>query len=166
MANLSGGEALAKSLVREGVEVIFGLPGVQMYGLITGIRDEPGLQMITARHEYSTTHMADGYARATGKPSVAMVVPGVGLYNAGSGIATAYARSSPVLLLAGEVPRGQIGKGLDGLHEIVDQSDLMKPITKYRKSIMRPHEAPSAVNEAFKQMRSGRPRPTFHRYAA
>ena len=161
MAKLSGGEALAKSLVREGVEVIFGLPGVQMYGLITGIRDEPGLRMVTARHEYSTTHMADGYARATGKPAVAMVVPGVGLYNAGSGIATAYARSSPVLLLAGEVPRAQIGKGLDGLHEIVDQADLMKPITKYRKSIMRPHEAPAAVNEAFKQMRSGRPRPTF-----
>ena len=161
MAKLSGGEALAKSLVREGIEVIFGLPGVQMYGLITGIRDEPGLRMITARHEYSTTHMADGYARATGKPSVAMVVPGVGLYNAGSGIATAYARSSPVLLLAGEVPRAQIGMGLDGLHEIVDQADLMKPITKYRKSIMRPHEAPAAVNEAFKQMRSGRPRPTF-----
>ena len=161
MAKLSGGEALAKSLVREGIEVIFGLPGVQMYGLITGIRDEPGLRMITARHEYSTTHMADGYARATGKPAVAMVVPGVGLYNAGSGIATAYSRSSPVLLLAGEVPRGQIGKGLDGLHEIVDQADLMKPITKYRKSIMRPHEAPAAVNEAFRQMRSGRPRPTF-----
>ena len=161
MAKLSGGEALAKSLVREGIDVVFGLPGVQMYGLITGIRDEPGLRMITARHEFSTTHMADGYARATGKPSVAVVVPGVGLYNAGSGIATAYARSSPVLLLAGEVPRAQIGKGLDGLHEIVDQSDLMKPITKYRQSIMRPHEAPGAVNEAFRQMRSGRPRPTF-----
>ena len=161
MAKLSGGEALAKSLVREGIDTVFGLPGVQMYGLIAGIRDEPGLRMITARHEYSTTHMADGYARATGKPSVAVVVPGVGLYNAGSGIATAFARSSPVLLLAGEVPRGQIGKGLDGLHEIVDQADLMKPITKFRKSIMRPHEAPAAVNEAFRQMRSGRPRPTF-----
>ena len=161
MAKLSGGEALAKSLVREGIDTIFGLPGVQMYGLITGIRDEPGLRMITARHEFSTTHMADGYARATGRQAVAVVVPGVGLYNAGSGIATAYARSSPVLLLAGEVPRGQIGKGLDGLHEIVDQADLMKPITKYRKSIMRPHEAPGAVNEAFRQMRSGRPRPTF-----
>ncbi len=161
MAKLSGGEALAKSLVREGVEVVFGLPGVQMYGLVAGIRDEPGLRMVTARHEFSTTHMADGYARATGRPSVAMVVPGVGLYNAGSGIATAYARSSPVLLLAGEVPRAQIGKGLDGLHEIVDQSDLMKPITKYRKSILRPHEAPAAVNEAFRKMRSGRTRPAY-----
>ena len=69
MAKLSGGEALAKSLVREGVDVIFGLPGVQMYGLVAGIRDEPGLRMITTRHEFATTHMADGYARATGKPA-------------------------------------------------------------------------------------------------
>ncbi len=161
MAKLSGGEALAKSLVREGVEVVFGLPGVQMYGLVAGIRDEPGLRMITTRHEFATTHMADGYARATGKPAVAMVVPGVGLYNAGSGLATAYARSSPVLLLAGEVPRGQINKGLDGLHEIVNQVNLVKPITKYQACIRRPHEAPGAVQEAFKQMRSGRPRPTY-----
>lgn len=158
---LSGGEAIAKSLVREGVEVVFGLPGVQMYGLVAGIRDEPTLRWITTRHEFATTHMADGYARVTGKPGVAVIVPGVGIYNAGSGLATAYARSSPVLLLAGQVPRGQIGKGLDGLHEIQDQIDLAKPITKWRTSIMRPREAPTAVNEAFRQMRSGRPRPTF-----
>lgn len=158
---LSGGEAIAKSLVREGVEVVFGLPGVQMYGLVAGIRDEPTLRWITTRHEFATTHMADGYARVTGKPGVAVIVPGVGIYNAGSGLATAYARSSPVLLLAGQVPRAQIGKGMDGLHEIEDQIDLVKRITKWRKSIMRPHEAPSAVSEAFKQMRSGRPRPTF-----
>lgn len=158
---LSGGEAIAKSLVREGVEVVFGLPGVQMYGLVAGIRDEPTMRWMTTRHEFATTHMADGYARVTGKPGVAVIVPGVGIYNAGSGLATAYARSSPVLLLAGQVPRAQIGKGMDGLHEIEDQIDLVKPITKWRKSIMRPNEAPSAVNEAFKQMRSGRPRPTF-----
>ena len=158
---LSGGEAIAKSLVREGVEVVFGLPGVQMYGLVAGIRDEPAIRWITTRHEFATTHMADGYARVTGKPGVAVIVPGVGIYNAGSGLATAYARSSPVLLLAGQVPRAQIGKALDGLHEIEDQIDLAKPITKWRTSIMRPHEAPAAVNEAFRQMRSGRPRPTF-----
>ena len=158
---LSGGEAIAKSLVREGVDVVFGLPGVQMYGLIAGIRDEPTIRWLTARHEYATTHMADGYARVTGKPGVAVIVPGVGIYNAGSGLATAYARSSPVLLLAGQVPRAQIGKGMDGLHEIEDQIDLVKPITKWSRSIMRPHEAPSAVNEAFVQMRSGRPRPTY-----
>ncbi len=161
LAKLSGGEALAKSLVREGVEVVFGLPGVQMYGFITGLRDEPGIRMITARHEFATTHMADGYARATGKPGVATVVPGVGIYNAASGLSTAYARSSPVLLISGQVPRAQIGLGLDGLHEIDEQINIVKPITKWSASIMRPHEAPAAVQEAFRQMRSGRVRPTF-----
>ena len=161
MAKLSGGEALAKSLVREGVEVVFGLPGVQMYGLITGIRDEPGLRMITARHEFTTTHMADGYARASGKPGVATVVPGVGIYNAASGLATAYSRSSPVLLITGQVPRAQIGQGTDALHEIDDQIELVRPITKWQAAINRPHEAPPAVNEAFRQMRTGRPRPTY-----
>ena len=82
MAVMSGGEALAKSLVNEGVEVGFGIPGIQVYGIVAGLRDEPEIQMITTRHEQATTYMADGYARASGKPGVALVVPGVGLYNA------------------------------------------------------------------------------------
>ena len=106
MVKMSGGEALAKSLVREGVDVVFGIPGIQMYGIIAALRDEPGIRMITPRHEQATTYMADGYARASGKPGVALVVPGVGLYNAASGIATAYARSSPVLVIAGQIPQG------------------------------------------------------------
>ena len=110
MVKMSGGEALAKSLVREGVEVVFGIPGIQMYGIVAGLRDEPDIRMITTRHEQATTYMADGYARTSGKPGVAMVVPGVGLYNAASGLTNAYSRSSPVLLIAGQIPRGAIGK--------------------------------------------------------
>ena len=85
MATMSGGEALVQSLVQEGVEVVFGIPGIQMYGIVAALRDEPSIRMITTRHEQATTYMADGYARASGKPGVAMVVPGVGLYNAASG---------------------------------------------------------------------------------
>ena len=66
MVKMSGGEALAKALVREGVEVIFGLPGVQWYGAVAAIRDELGLRMVTTRHEQAATYMADGYARASG----------------------------------------------------------------------------------------------------
>ena len=91
MVKMSGGEALVKSLVREGVEVVFGIPGIQIYGIIAALRDEPGIRMITTRHEQATTYMADGYARASGKPGVALVVPGTGLYNAAAGLATAYA---------------------------------------------------------------------------
>ena len=117
MVKMSGGEALVRSLVKEGVEVVFGIPGIQIYGIVAAIRDEPGIRMVTTRHEQAATYMADGYARASGKPGVALVVPGVGIYNAASGLATAYARSSPVLCLAGQIPRHQMDKNLGAVHE-------------------------------------------------
>ena len=161
MVKMSGGEALVKSLVREGVEVVFGIPGIHMSGTIAALRDEPGIRMITTRHEAGATHMADGYSRASGKPGVALVVPGTGVYNAASGLATAYARSSPVLLIAGQIPRGQIGKDLGAIHEVFDQSGVMSPVTKWRRQVLRPREVPGAVTEAFRQMRTGRPRPVL-----
>lgn len=159
MPEMSGGQAVVQSLVREGVDVIFGLPGVQMYGIIDALREEPGIRMITARHEGTTTYMADGYARATGKPGVALVVPGPGLYNAAAGMSTAYSRSSPILVIAGQIPRATIGKNLGGLHEVNDQIDTIKPVTKWQKRVMRPHEVPSGLHEAFRQLKTGRPRP-------
>ena len=161
MAKMSGGEALAKSLVNEGVEVVFGIAGIQIYGLVAGLRDEPGIRMITPRHEQATTYMADGYARASGKPGVALVVPGVGVYNAASGLVNAYSRSTPVLLIAGQIPRGAMGKGLGAVHEIENQQDAVRSVTKWQRLAMRPREVPDAVFEAFRQMRTGRPRPTL-----
>ena len=105
MTEMTGGHALAKQLADEGVTDMFGLPGDQIMHALDGIFDEPRLHWITTRHEQGTTYMADGYARAAGRPGVACVVPGVGVYNAASGLATAYACSSPVLLLAGQVNR-------------------------------------------------------------
>ena len=72
MPKMSGGEALVQSLVREGVEVVFGIPGIHMSGIIVALRDEPSIRMITTRHEAGATHMADGYSRASGKPGVAL----------------------------------------------------------------------------------------------
>ena len=161
MAKMSGGEALARSLVREGVEVVFGLPGIQIYGIVAALRDEPGIRMISTRHEQATTFMADGYARASGKPGVALVVPGQGLYNAASGLSVAYSRSTPVLLIAGQIPRGAIGKKVGAVHEIADQSDAVRSVTKWRGAASRPREVPDAVFEAFRQMRTGRPRPVL-----
>ena len=158
---MSGGEAPVKSLLGEGIEVVFGIPGIHMSGTITALRDEPGIRMITTRHEAGATHMADGYSRASGKPGVALVVPGTGVYNAASGVATAYARSSPVLLIAGQIPRGQIGKNLGAIHEVFDQSGVMSPVTKWRRQVLRPRDVPGAVTEAFRQMRTGRPHPVL-----
>ena len=104
---MSGGEALAEALVREGVEVVFGIPGIHMSGIVAALRDDSRIRMITTRHEAAASHMADGYARVSGKPGVVLVVPGAGVYNAATGLATAYARSSPVLAIAGQIPRGQ-----------------------------------------------------------
>ena len=161
MAEMSGGEALVKSLVREGVEVVFGIPGIQIYGIVAAIRDEPGIRMISTRHEQATTYMADGYARASGKPGVALVVPGVGLYNAASGLTNAYSRSTPVLLIAGQISRGAMGKNLGAVHEIADQAGTVRSVTKWQRLASRPREVPDAVFEAFRQMRSGRPRPVL-----
>ena len=158
---MSGGEALAKSLVSEGVEVVFGIPGIQVYGIVAALRAEPGIRMITTRHEQAATHMADGYARASGQPGVALVVPGVGLYNASSGLATAYSRSTPVLLVAGQVPRPAIGKNIGAVHEVADQAGTVRSVTKWQRQASRPREVPDAVFEAFRQMRTGRPRPVL-----
>src|SRR5262244_4183036 len=101
MARMTGGEALVQSLYREEVRVVFGLPGVQLYGVMAALRDEPRIRFITTRHEQATSYMADGYARAGGGIGTALVVPGPGLQNASAGIGTAYAASSPILVVSG-----------------------------------------------------------------
>ncbi|PYO34431.1 MAG: thiamine pyrophosphate-binding protein [Candidatus Rokuibacteriota bacterium] len=159
MTRMTGGEALVKSLYREGVRVVFGLPGVQLYGVLAALRDEPGIRFIATRHEQATSFMADGYARAGGDFGTALVVPGPGLLNAASGLSTAYSASSPVLMIAGQIPGASIGKGIGLLHEVDDQLDAIAPITKWRKRVLEVAEVPAAVREAVYQLRTGRPRP-------
>src|SRR2546427_735062 len=133
-ARMTGGEAIVKALAREGVQVAFGLPGVQLYGIVTAFRDEP-LRFITVRHEGSSSYMADGYARAGGGIGVAVAVPGPGLLNASAGLNTAYSASSPVLMISGQIPRNQIGKKIGVLHELDNQLDALAGSTKWRRSI-------------------------------
>ena len=130
-------------------------------GSSPALRDEPSIRLIQTRHEQGAAHVADGYARVSGKPGVMLLAPGAGLYNAASGIASAYARSSPVLAIVGQIPRAQIGKGVGAVHEVLDQADVVRPSTEWRRQILRPREAPDAVTEAFRQMRTGRPRPVL-----
>jgi acetolactate synthase-1/2/3 large subunit len=159
MARMTGGEALVASLQREGVRVVFGLPGVQLYGVMAALRDEKRIRFITTRHEQATSYMADGYARAGGDIGTALVVPGPGLLNAAAGLSTAYSASSPVLMLSGQIPREQIGKDIGLLHEVNDQLDCIAPVTKWRRRVLQVPDIPAAVREAFVQLRSGRPRP-------
>ncbi len=156
---MSGAAALVGQLRAEGVEVVFGLPGDQLMTALDAFVDVPDIRYIVTRHEQATTYMADGYARASGRPGVAMVVPGVGVYNAAAGLATAYACSAQVLLLAGQVNREGIGRDLGLLHDVHDQLDLVRPITKWAERVTTPDGIAPAVHEAFRQMMSGRPRP-------
>lgn len=156
---LTGGEALVKALYREGVRVVFGVPGVQLYGVLVALRDEPGIRFITTRHEQATSYMADGYARAGGDFGTALVVPGPGLLNAAAGLSTAYAASSPVLMIAGQIPKAGIGKNVGMLHEVNDQLEAIAPVTKWRRRVLEVEDVPVAVRDAAYQLRSGRPRP-------
>ena len=159
MANMTGAQALVRSLVREGTEVIFGLPGVQIMTLFDALQEEPGIRLVTVRHEQSTTYMADGYARATGKVGVGLVVPGPGALNAAAGLGTAYATSSPVLLLSGQMESYNLGKKRGALHEIEDQLDVFSPITKWCARVLEVEEIPNSLHQATRYLRTGRPRP-------
>ncbi len=158
MPRMTGGEALARQLVREGVKLVFGLPGVQLYGALAGLRDER-VRFITTRHEQATTYMADGYARAGGGFGTALVVPGPGLLNASAGLSTAYSASSPVLMLCGQVPKRYLGRDVGVLHEVNDQMEAIAPITKWRRRVLEVAEVPGAVQAAVRQLKTGRPRP-------
>ena len=159
MPTMTGGQALMRSLYLEGVRVIFGLPGVQLYHALDALNDVPGIRFITTRHEQATTYMADGYARASGEIGTALMVPGPGLLNASAGLSTAYSASSPVLVVCGQIERDLIGVDRGMLHEVNDQQDAIRPVTKYVRRIMTTEEAPEAVHEAFRQLKTGRPRP-------
>ena len=157
---LTGGQALAQQLVCEGVTQIFGIPGVQLDWAVDGLAGLNGaINYRVMRHEQAASYMADGYARSTGDPGVCMIVPGPGLLNATAGLATAYACSSPVLCLTGHIASNAIGKGYGLLHEIKDQSGIMAAVTKWNGFAHKPEQIPGLVREAFRQLRSGRPRP-------
>lgn len=160
MTELTGGHALVQSLIREGVDTIFALPGAQLdwaFDALHAAQDQ--IRVIHTRHEQATSYMADGYARATGKPGICLVVPGPGVLNAGAGLSTAYACASPVLCLAGQIRSTSIGVGRGELHEIKDQMAVLDSVTKWTERALSPAAIPALVHEAFAQMQSGRSGP-------
>ncbi|MCY3543829.1 MAG: thiamine pyrophosphate-binding protein [Chloroflexi bacterium] len=160
MPRMSGAQALARQLRSEGVDAIFTLPGVQIMAAFDALYDlRDDIQLVHTRHEQATTYMADGYSKATGKVGVAMVVPGPGALNATAGLGTAFASSSPVLLVSGQIASNTLGKRQGQLHEVEDQLDVFKPITKWNHRVTEVGEIPEAVHEAFRQLTTGRPRP-------
>jgi acetolactate synthase-1/2/3 large subunit len=159
---MTGGDALARQLAREGVRQIFGVPGVQLDYAVDGLARLPASDQIAywnTRHEQATSYMADGYSRSTGRIGTCMVVPGPGLLNALAGVSTAFACSSRVLCISGQIPSNAIGRGLGLLHEIPEQSNILRSLTKWSACAEHPSQVAGLVHEAVRQLRSGRPRP-------
>ena len=160
MARMTGGEAIVDGLLRHGVDTMFGLPGVQVYGLFDAFaRNSNRMRLIHTRHEQTTAYMAIGYACSTGQPSAYSVVPGPGVMNTAAALVTGWGLNAPVLCLTGQVPSAQIGKLRGSLHEMPDQLATLRSMLKWADRIEHPTEAPWKVAQAFQHMQSGRPSP-------
>ena len=160
MTRMTGGGALVEMLRRHGIDTLFALPGVQNDALFVALYDaQDAIRVIHTRHEQAAAYMALGYARASGRVGAFAVVPGPGLLNTTAALATAYATNTPVLCVSGQIPSDLIGRGFGLLHEIPDQLAILKGLTKWAARISHPTETGKLVNEAFRQLADGRPRP-------
>ena len=155
---MTGGQIVCESLLREGVEVIFGLPGGAILPLYQTLPEYPKLRHILVRHEQGAAHAADGYARVTGKPGVCWATSGPGATNLITGIATAQMDSIPMVAITGQVSRAAIGS--DAFQE-TDTTGITLPITKHNYLVMEPSDIPRAIKEAFHIASTGRPGPVL-----
>ena len=154
MPRMNGGEALVRSLHPNGVEVVFGLPGAGQYEAIDAIHQQEGMRYVTTRNEQAISYMADGYARVSGTPGVGLAVEGPGFFNTTAGLATAYAQSSPVLLITGD----HHGVSIPGQPRHDSLGDY-GAYSKWAGRAESPSEVPGLVREAFRQLNTPRKRP-------
>ena len=155
---LTGAEIVCESLLKEGVEVIFGLPGGAVLPLYGALSSYPDLRHILVRHEQAAAMAADGYARSTGNVGVCTATSGPGATNLATGIAAAQMDSVPMVIITGQVPRAAIGR--DAFQE-TDVTGLTLPITKHNYLVMDVADIAPAINEAFHIARTGRPGPVL-----
>ena len=156
MEMLSGGEMLVRSLHEEGVEYVYGYPGGSLLHVYDAFYQQDSVKHVLVRHEQAATHMADGYARATGKPGVVMVTSGPGATNTITGIATAFTDSIPMIVITGQVMSHLIG---DDAFQETDMMGISRPIVKHSFSIKHPSEIGETVKKAFHIATTGRPGP-------
>ena len=154
MPKVHGGEALIRSLQHEGIRTVFGIPGLGQYEAIDALYMTPEIRYISLRNEQAATYMADGYARASGEIAAALVLPGPGVLNAGAGMATAFAASSPILVVTG------IDHQREG-HDEERERPLLHELTKWAGRANTIEEVPGLVHAAMAELRRGRQRPVI-----
>jgi acetolactate synthase-1/2/3 large subunit len=153
---LSGGDMLIRALQDEGVDYIFGYPGGAVLHIYDALFKQNRIQHLLVRHEQAATHMADGYARSTGRPGVVFVTSGPGATNAVTGIATAYMDSIPMVVISGQVQSHLIGT--DSFQE-TDMVGISRPVVKHSFLVRSAEEIPETIKKAFYIATSGRPGP-------
>lgn len=153
---LSGAAMIIRALADEGVEYLYGYPGGAVLHIYDALFQQTKVKHVLVRHEQAATHMADAYARATGKAGVVLVTSGPGATNAVTGIATAYMDSIPMVVLTGQVMSHLIGE--DAFQE-TDMLGISRPIVKHNMSVRRPEDIPALIKKAFYIAQSGRPGP-------
>ncbi|MEM7033277.1 MAG: thiamine pyrophosphate-binding protein [Chloroflexota bacterium] len=159
MKHIYGAEAIVKSLEREGIEIVFGIPGLYDMPIFDALYRHPTIRTITVRHEQGAAFMADGYARVTGKPAAILTLPGPGLTNALTGIGEAFSDSVPMLILSTQVNRDFIDQDRGVLHEMTGQFDMLSNLTKYGERITAETDIRMVFQRAMQALKSGRPRP-------
>ncbi|MDB5583004.1 MAG: hypothetical protein JWR80_8180 [Bradyrhizobium sp.] len=157
MTERSTAQAIVDTLLANGVDTVFGLPGAQMYPLFDALhQSSQNVRTIGARHEQGLAYMAFGYARSTGRLGVYAPVPGPGVLNTTAAMCTALGACAPTLCLTGEIPSMFVGKGRGHLHELPDQLGILARLTLYAEHIDRPADAPRVTNAAIAAATSGR----------
>lgn len=145
-------------LIEHGVDTLFGIPGAQTYAFFDALAQRKNdIRLVIARHEQGAAYMAYGYAKSTGRPGVYCVVPGPGVLNTTAALATAH--NAPVLCITGQVPSEFLGVGHGMLHELPDQLNTLRTLTKWAARINYPSEAATLVDEAFRNMLHGSIKP-------
>ncbi|MCC5973535.1 MAG: hypothetical protein JJT81_05740, partial [Rubellimicrobium sp.] len=155
---ISTGVYLTHLLRAYGVDTVFGIPGVHTIELYRGLTGS-GIRHVTPRHEQGAGFMADGYARASGKPGVCFIISGPGMTNVLTAMGQAYGDSVPMLVISTVNAHGRMGSGEGWLHELTDQSAMAAPVSAFSRTIHRPEELASALAQAFAVFDSARPRP-------
>jgi acetolactate synthase-1/2/3 large subunit len=159
LAKLNCAEIVIKTMLANGMDTVYCLPGVQNDDFFDALVRTGGLRPVHTRHEQATAYMALGAALASGKPQAYCVVPGPGFLNTTTPLATAQSLCAPVLAISGQIYEQQIGKGIGFLHEIPDQLGIMKTLTKWAGHIDGPEDAGPKIREAFRHLRAGVPKP-------
>lgn len=157
MAEINGGHLFAKALKQEGVEYVFTLNGGHIYNLYEGCADE-GIKLIDFRHEQVAAHAAEGWAKVTRKPGVAIVTAGPGVTDAVTGVANAFQAPSPMILVGGNA--GIFDHLRGGLQDF-DSATFLKPITKFSEQVKRVERIPEYIANAFRTATSGVPGPAY-----